>query len=125
MDRARWQQIDTIFKSALERAPAERAVFLDEACRGDATLRNGVESLIAHDQAGSFMDDSAFEDATRLFAQDRTGSLLGQDLGPYQILEQIGAGGMGEVHLALHTRTNRKVALKLLPSYLIKDEQRA
>src|SRR5688500_11879688 len=32
---------------------------------------------------------------------------------------------MGEVHLALHTRTNRKVALKLLPSYLIKDEQRA
>jgi serine/threonine-protein kinase len=84
-----------------------------------------VESLIAHDQAESFMDDPAFEDAARLLMQDRTTSLRGQALGPYKILEQIGTGGMGEVHLALHATTNRKVALKLLPPYLIKDEQRA
>ena len=93
MDRERWQQIDTIFKSALERAPSERNAFLDEVCRSDASLRSEVESLIAHDQAGSFMDDPAFEDATRLLTQDRTGSLVGQTLGPYKILRQIGAGG--------------------------------
>jgi len=125
MDRERWQQIDTIFKSALERAPSERAAFLDEVCRSDATLRSEVESLIAHDQAESFMDDPAFADATRLLMQDRTTSLRGQALGPYKIIEQIGAGGMGEVYLALHTTTNRKVALKLLPPYLTKDAQRA
>ena len=101
MDLERWQQIDAIFKSALERAPSERDAFLDEVCRSDATLRREVESLIAHDQAGNFMDDPAFADASRLL---RTTSLRGQALGPYKILEQIGAGGMGEVYLALHTR---------------------
>ena len=125
MDRERWQQIDAIFKSALERAPSERDAFLKEVCRSDATLRSEVESLIAHDHSGSFMDDPAFEDATRLLMQDRTSSLRGQALGPYKILEQIGEGGMGEVYLALHARTNRKVALKLLSLSFIKDEQRA
>jgi eukaryotic-like serine/threonine-protein kinase len=124
MDRERWQQIDTIFKSALEYAPSERAAFLDEACRSDALLRCEVESLIAHDQARSFMDEPGFEDATRLLMQNRIGSLLETSLGPYKILGEIGAGGMGEVYLALHATTNRQVALKLLPSYLIKDEQR-
>jgi eukaryotic-like serine/threonine-protein kinase len=125
MDRERWQQIDTIFKSALERAPYERAAFLDEACRSDEFLRREVESLIVHDQARSFMDDPAFADASRLLTLNRTNSLLNQSLGPYKILGLLGAGGMGEVYLALHTTTNRKVALKLLPPYLINDEQRA
>jgi serine/threonine protein kinase len=39
----------------------------------------------------------------------------GTKLGPYEILEQIGAGGMGEVHKALDTRLNRTVAIKVLP----------
>lgn len=125
MDRERWQQIDMIFQSALERAPAERAAFLDEVCRSDASLRSEVESLIVHDQAGNFMIDSAFADASRLLTYKRTSSLLGQALGPYKILEPIGAGGMGEVYLALHATTNRKVAIKLLHPYLIKDEERA
>jgi serine/threonine protein kinase len=125
MDPERWQQIDTIFKSALERAPYERAAFLDEVCRSDEFLRREVESLIVHDQARSFMDDPAFEDASRLLTQNRTNSLLKQSLGPYKILGLIGAGGMGEVYLALHATTNRKVALKLLPPYLVNDEQRA
>lgn len=125
MDRERWQQVDRIFKSALERAPSERDAFLDEVCSSDAGLRSEVESLIAHDHAGSFMDEPAFEDATRLLTWNRTSFLRGQQLGPYKILDQIGAGGMGEVYLALHERTNRKVALKLLFPSFIKDEQRA
>src|SRR5256714_5935031 len=51
-------------------------------------------------------------------------SLAGQTVGPYKLIEKIGAGGMGEVYLALHQRTARKVALKILPARFTGDEQR-
>jgi serine/threonine protein kinase len=40
----------------------------------------------------------------------------GQKLGPYEIIEQAGAGGMGEVYKARDTRLDRTVAIKILPS---------
>jgi len=42
----------------------------------------------------------------------------GTRLGPYEILEAIGAGGMGEVYRARDTRLNRTVAVKVLPAHL-------
>ncbi|HXI03159.1 MAG TPA: serine/threonine-protein kinase, partial [Candidatus Saccharimonadales bacterium] len=45
----------------------------------------------------------------------------GTRLGPYEILERIGAGGMGEVYRAKDTRLDRTVAVKVLPSHLSKD----
>src|SRR6185436_11290857 len=42
----------------------------------------------------------------------------GTKLGPYEVLSQIGAGGMGEVYKAHDTRLNRDVAIKVLPEHL-------
>jgi len=47
----------------------------------------------------------------------------GTRLGPYEIDEQIGAGGMGAVYLAVDTRLDRKVAIKILPSLFASDPQ--
>jgi serine/threonine protein kinase len=48
----------------------------------------------------------------------------GSRLGPYEIAELIGAGGMGEVYRATDTRLNRTVAIKVLPAHLASDVER-
>jgi serine/threonine protein kinase/Tfp pilus assembly protein PilF len=48
----------------------------------------------------------------------------GTFIGHYKLGNPIGVGGMGEVYLAEDTRLERKVALKIMPADLVKDEKR-
>src|SRR5277367_3335463 len=48
----------------------------------------------------------------------------GKKLGPYEIVSQLGAGGMGEVYRARDTRLERVVAIKVLPEALASDADR-
>ena len=92
MTPERWQQLKQIFQSALERSPAERSSFLNQACAGDAALRSEVESLISsHDQVGDSIEAIAVEAATEMLADDR--AIVGKQIGRYQVLGQIGRGG--------------------------------
>ncbi len=50
--------------------------------------------------------------------------MVGKTLGPYKIIEQLGAGGMGEVYLGEDTRLGRKVAIKVLPAEYASDPER-
>ncbi len=50
--------------------------------------------------------------------------MIGKRLGPYEILEKVGAGGMGEVYRATDTRLGREVAVKVLPPGLSSDPDR-
>ena len=46
----------------------------------------------------------------------------GARLGAYEVVAQLGAGGMGEVYRARDTRLDRDVAIKVLPPHLAMDE---
>ncbi|HWT01953.1 MAG TPA: protein kinase [Pyrinomonadaceae bacterium] len=128
MTNQRWQQIKEIFHASLERAPGERSVFLAQACAGDESLKGEVESLIkAHEREGSFIDSPAYEVAAGWLvgAGDAdAATLVGQCVGRYKILAELGAGGMGEVYLAEDTTLGRKIALKLLPDSFTNDADR-
>src|SRR5205809_883261 len=125
MTPERWQQLKQIFQTALERNPAERSAFLNQACADDPALRSQVESLIAaHDQAGDYIEAMAAEAATEMLDDDQAVSIVGKQISHYQVGSRIGRGGMGEVFLAHDTSLGRKVALKLLRSDFTRNEER-
>src|SRR5213592_4539480 len=91
MKAERWKQVNDLFQSAAERAPEERAAFLDEACHGDKGLCREVESLLSsHVQAENFIESPAFEVAPELLIDDRAGALVGELIGHYRIESLIG-----------------------------------
>jgi hypothetical protein len=47
MNPQRWQQIDKLLEEVLDRPREQRTAFLDEACRGDVSLREEVVALLA------------------------------------------------------------------------------
>ena len=122
MKAERWKQVNDLFQSTVDRAPGERAAFLDEACHGDEGLRREVESLLtSYERSENFIELPAFEVAPELLTDDRGGASVGELIGHYRIESLIGIGGMGEVYLARDERLGRKAALKLLPDSLTTD----
>jgi serine/threonine protein kinase/Tfp pilus assembly protein PilF len=114
MTPERWRQITELFHAVREREPARRAVFLAEACHEDPTLRLEVESLLAgHDDAGKFDLSPAFRSASKAESAAPTKLETGSQLGPYQILGFLGAGGMGQVYKAFDPRLHREIAIKI------------
>src|SRR5437667_4629437 len=123
MKAERWKQVNDLFQSALERAPAERPAFLDEACHGDESLRRELRSLLtSYQRSENFIQLPAFEVAPEVVTSVRANTLVGKLIGHYRIESLIGSGRMGEVHLARDERLGRKAALKLLPDSLTTDE---
>src|SRR5690242_5115077 len=86
-----------IFAEALRfNAAAERATYLDQACAGNQTLRQEVESLLtAFDQAGDFLGQTIRVPVPD-FVIERTGTMIGR----YKLLQRIGEGGFGVVYMA-------------------------
>jgi len=104
----RWNEIETLFESALDRPREERITWLYGTC-DDPKLRAEVERLLkAHERASGILDTPASLAPEPLDVQ-------GQRLGPYRLLREIGRGGMSAVYLAEREDPYRQhVAVKLL-----------
>ena len=94
---------ETLFQAALLLPAPARAAFLNGACAADPALRARLEALLsAHEQSETLM-------ATKVDAQQPSflpkitavpDEAVGQMLGRYKLLQQIGEGGCDTVFMA-------------------------
>ena len=113
-----WQQVREVLDRAISLPAAERSAYLESACGGDQDLRNEVGSLLrSHDEAGSVFLKNPAADVRHAFSDlAAKTSRIGRRIGVYQIVEEIGHGGMGEVYRATRAdgQYKKEVALKLV-----------
>jgi serine/threonine protein kinase/WD40 repeat protein len=108
----------SIFLDAVEIASKpERLAYLDRRCGSDHNLRSEVETLLRHQrQLGDYLERPAIdlEETWHLTPRAITEG-PGTVIGPYKLVQELGAGGMGEVWMAEQTHpVRRKVALKII-----------
>jgi len=108
---------EKIFARVLEQAPADRAAFVEAACRGDASLRADVVTLLsAHERAGAFLEQPALGLDIARIAADTSALGVGDRIDRYRILGVIATGGMGTVYRAVRDDEHyrQEVAVKLI-----------
>ncbi len=134
---------NAILVTALDLPESDRKSFIGQECANDTYLLEEVESLLAAaDQlpegflmtplvlspSAGLTEDSGpakFDDQDSDVGEANASASYqvkpGRRLGQYEVLEQIGSGGMGEVFLAEDTKLRRKVAIKVLPPEVAND----
>ncbi len=117
MQAENWKQVKEILAEVLSLRFSERQKYLEKA-EIEGEIRQEVESLLAVEkEADSLMNMSAVEFSKDFFeGDDAANALIGQQVGVYRIVRELGFGGMGAVYLAERAdgKFSQRVAVKML-----------
>jgi Tol biopolymer transport system component len=144
-----WPRVTELVQGALEVPDSERGAWIEAQSNGDRELAAEVVRLVeAHRGAGRFLDDpliaqpgaaEVLREALATGGGVEPGRLgpasspaapppailsPGQRIGPFVVLDCLGAGGMGEVWRAQDPSLGRDVAIKVLPAAYSADAER-
>ncbi len=124
-----------LFEAARELSPAQQASFLDRECAGDFAIRLEIEAILAAARGPTDQRLKKLIDDDRTVVDDQTvkarpardepespadpATLLpepGTRIGQYELVRELGRGGMAVVYLARDVKLGRRVAIKFLQS---------
>ena len=122
--QADWERLQPQLNELLDQGPEEQATRLAEIGTQDPALRSELERMLASILAAEdFLEQPALELAPGLIEAMREESgtggkdpMAGRRIGPYEVLREIGTGGMGTVYLAARAddQYRKQVAIKLV-----------
>ena len=121
----RWARVKELFEAAVDLDLSQRAALLERECKGDPALQAEIESLLKSDeQTGAFIEQPAFAIPRDLFPDHVEEPFAGRQFGSYQLIREIGRGGLGAVYLAARAddEYRKEVAVKVIRRGLDTDD---